>query len=79
MGRWQQVLAEALGQNLAVGVRAAAADHLGRAPTRAELTAARRAATVSPPSVVPACSTCLAPMPTTMPAIATIWCWRSRM
>jgi hypothetical protein len=44
LGRWQQVLADALDQNLAVGVRAAVADHLGRAPTRAELTAARRAA-----------------------------------
>jgi hypothetical protein len=44
MGRWQQVLADALDQNLAIGVRAAVADHLGRAPTRAELTAARRAA-----------------------------------
>jgi hypothetical protein len=44
LGRWQQVLAEALDQNLAIGVRAAVADHLGRAPTRAELTAARRAA-----------------------------------
>jgi hypothetical protein len=43
-GRWQQVLADALDQNLAIGVRAAVADHLGRAPTRAELTAARRAA-----------------------------------
>ena len=31
-------------QNLAIGVRAAVADHLGRSPTRAELTAARRAA-----------------------------------
>ena len=31
-------------KNLAIGVRAAVADHLGRAPTRAELTAARRAA-----------------------------------
>ncbi len=31
-------------QNIAVGVRAAVADHLGRAPTRAELNAARRAA-----------------------------------
>jgi hypothetical protein len=40
----QQVLAEALDENLAIGVRAAVADHLGRAPTRAELTAARRAA-----------------------------------
>ena len=44
LGRWQQVLTDALNQNLAIGVRAAVADHLGRAPTRAELTAARRAA-----------------------------------
>src|SRR6185312_13702458 len=44
MGRWQQVLSDALDQNLAIGVRAAVADHLGRAPTRSELTAARRAA-----------------------------------
>jgi hypothetical protein len=44
LGRWQQVLAEALEHNLAIGVRAAVADHLGRGPTRAELTAARRAA-----------------------------------
>jgi hypothetical protein len=43
-GRWQQVLADALDQNLAIGVGAAVADHLGRTPTRAELTAARRAA-----------------------------------
>jgi transcriptional regulator with XRE-family HTH domain len=44
LGRWQQVLADALDRNLAIGVRAAVADHLGRAPTRAELSAARRAA-----------------------------------
>jgi hypothetical protein len=44
LGRWQQALADALDQNLAIGVRAAVADHLGRAPSRAELTAARRAA-----------------------------------
>jgi hypothetical protein len=44
LGRWQRVLSDALDQNLAIGVRAAVADHLGRAPTRAELTAARRAA-----------------------------------
>lgn len=44
LGRWQQVLIDALDQNLAIGVRAAVADHLGRVPTRAELTAARRAA-----------------------------------
>jgi hypothetical protein len=40
----QQVFAEALDHNLAVGVRATVIDHLGRAPTRAELNAARRAA-----------------------------------
>jgi lambda repressor-like predicted transcriptional regulator len=44
LGRWQQVLTDALDQNLSIGVRAAVVDHLGRAPTRAELTAARRAA-----------------------------------
>jgi hypothetical protein len=44
LGRWQQVLVDALDQNLAIGVRAAVVDHLGRAPSRAELTAARRAA-----------------------------------
>jgi hypothetical protein len=44
LGRWQQVLADALDQNLAIGVQAAVADHLGREPTCAELTAARRAA-----------------------------------
>ena len=44
LGRWQQVLADGLDQNLAIGVRAAVADHLGPVPTRAELTAARRAA-----------------------------------
>jgi hypothetical protein len=44
LGRWQQVLADALDHNHAIGVRAAVADHLGRAPTRAELNAARRAA-----------------------------------
>jgi hypothetical protein len=43
LGRWQQVLADAFEQNLAIGVRAAVVDHLGRAPTRAELNAARRA------------------------------------
>jgi IS5 family transposase len=32
LGRWQQVLVDALDQNRAIGVRAAVADHLGRAP-----------------------------------------------
>jgi hypothetical protein len=44
LGRLQQVFAEALDQNLVVGVRATVIDHLGRAPTRAELNVARRAA-----------------------------------
>jgi hypothetical protein len=44
LGRWQQVLTDALEANLAIGVRATVADHLGRTPSRAELNAARRAA-----------------------------------
>jgi hypothetical protein len=44
LGRWQQVLTDALDRNRAIGVHAAVVDHLGRAPSRAELTAARRAA-----------------------------------
>ena len=63
LGRWQQVLADALEQNLAIGVRAAVADHLGRTPSRAELNAARRAATVSRPWVrqaaLPVCCVCV--------------------
>ena len=49
------------------------------APTRAELAAARRAAHGLAPSVVLAYFMCQAPMPTTMQAIATTWCWRSRL
>ena len=33
-GWWQQVLADALDQNLALGVRAAVADHVGKRPGR---------------------------------------------
>jgi hypothetical protein len=44
LGRWQQVVADALDQNRAIGVREGFADHLGRTPTWAELSAARRAA-----------------------------------
>jgi hypothetical protein len=44
LGRWQQILANALDENVAVGLRATVTDNRGRAPTRAELTAARRAA-----------------------------------
>ena len=44
LGRWQQVLADGLDQNLAIGVPAVVADDLGRTPTRSELNAARRAA-----------------------------------
>jgi hypothetical protein len=34
LGCWQQVLADALEQNLAIGVGAAVFDHLGRAPPK---------------------------------------------
>jgi hypothetical protein len=80
LGRWQQVLADALDQNLAIGVRAAVADHLGRAPSRAELTAARRAAhSLAALGRAPVCFTCRVRMRTPMQATATIWCWRGRM
>jgi hypothetical protein len=36
LGVGSRLLTDALDQNLAIGVRAAVADHLGRAPTRAE-------------------------------------------
>jgi hypothetical protein len=77
LGCWQQVLADALDQDLAVGVRAAVGDHLGRTPTRAELTAARRAAHSLAASVVLAYFMCRVPM--AIQAIAPIWCSRSRM
>ena len=79
LGRWQQVLADALDENLAIGVRAAVADHLGRAPTRAELIAARRAAHSLAALGRARVFTCRASMVTTMQATAAIWCWRSRM
>jgi hypothetical protein len=71
LGRWQQVLVDALDKNLAIGVRAAVADHLGRAPTRAELTAARRAAhSLAASGRAPERLICQARMPTTVQAIA---------
>jgi hypothetical protein len=44
LGRWQQVLMEALAEHKAVGVRAVVVSHLGREATRAELNATRQAA-----------------------------------
>ena len=41
---WQTVLAEALNEQEVIGVRAIATAHLGHEPTRAQITAARRAA-----------------------------------
>jgi hypothetical protein len=79
LGRSQQVLADALDQTLAIGVRAAVADHFGRSPTRLNSPLLDEPPTVSPPSVVPACLTCRAPMRTPMRATGRIWCWRSRM
>ena len=79
LGRWQQVLTDALDQNVAIGVRAAVADHLGRAPTRAELIAARRAAHSLAALGRARCSTCRVRTRTRMEVTASIWCWRSRM
>jgi hypothetical protein len=44
LGPLAAVLANAIDENVAVGVRATVTDNLGREPTRAELNAARRAA-----------------------------------
>jgi hypothetical protein len=60
LGRWQQVLADALDQNLAIVVRAAVADHLGRVPTRAERLLLDEPPTVWPPSWLGASSRFLA-------------------
>ena len=78
LGRWQQVLADAVDQNLAIGIRAAVADHLGRAPTRAELTAARRAAHSLAALGRARVLHMPGPMLTTMQATAIIRCWPSR-
>jgi hypothetical protein len=78
LGRWQQVLADGLDKNVAIGVRAAVADHLGRALTRAELNGARRAAPVSPCSAVPKCFMCRGPTRMLIQATATAWSWQSR-
>jgi hypothetical protein len=59
------------------GVRAAVADHLGRAPTRAELTAVRRAAHSFAALGRARLLHCRVPMGTTMPVTAATWCWRS--
>jgi hypothetical protein len=53
LGRWQQVLADALDQNLAISVRAAVADHLGRAPAGLSSRLHDAPPTVSRLSVVP--------------------------
>lgn len=57
VGPMQQVLAHTLERHLAICVRSAVTDHLDRAPTRAERTAARpgaRLAPAFPREVVPA-------------------------
>jgi predicted DNA-binding transcriptional regulator AlpA len=78
LGRWQRVLSDALDQNLAIGVRATVADHLGRVPTRAELIAARRAAHSLAGLRRARVFAYRALMWTPMQAIAPIWCWPNR-
>jgi Homeodomain-like domain len=79
LGRWQQVLADALDENLAIGVRAAVTDHLVDLRTGLSSPPHDELPTVSPPLVVLACFTCRVLRQTTMQATATILCWRSRM
>jgi hypothetical protein len=43
-GQWRDILASALAEHEAISVRGTVISHLRRAPTRAEITAARRAA-----------------------------------
>jgi hypothetical protein len=78
LGRWQQVLVDGLDKNVAMGVRAVVADHLGRAPTRAELTAARRAAHSL--AVLGRAQVLHVAGPTRMliQATAATWSWQSR-
>ena len=75
LGRWQQVFADALDQNLAIGVRAAVADHLGRTPPELSSLPRDEPPTVSPRRVAPACSMCREPMADDVQVIAPIWCW----
>ena len=44
LGRWQQVLVDALAEHETVAVQTVVENHLGRRPSRSELTAAQRAA-----------------------------------
>jgi Sigma-70, region 4/Homeodomain-like domain len=79
LGRWQRVLADALDQNLAIGVQQRSLIISIEPPPGLSLLPHDEQPMVSPPSVVPACCTCRVPMRTPTPATATIWCWRSRM
>jgi hypothetical protein len=49
LGRWQRALADALDQNLAIGVRAAVADHLDPAPPGPNSPLRNEPPIVSPP------------------------------
>ena len=57
LGRWQQVLADALDQNLAIGVRAAVADHWVEPPPGLNSPPHDEPPPASPPLVGPACVT----------------------
>jgi hypothetical protein len=72
LGRWQQVLVDALDEYLAIGVRAAVADHLDRAPPGRSSRLPDEPPTVSLARIVPACFTCQLPMPAMMQVIAPI-------
>jgi hypothetical protein len=74
LGRWQQVLADALDQNLAIGVRAAVADISDECLLGLSSRPHDEPPTVSPPQVVPASFTCQVLVWRLMQAIAIIWC-----
>jgi lambda repressor-like predicted transcriptional regulator len=79
LGRWQQVLADGLAKNLAIGVRAAVADHLGRSP---EPSWADRGRTSRPSSrrsrSCPRASCAQGRHGRLIQATATTWSWQSR-
>lgn len=77
-GRWQQVLTDAIDKNLAIGVRAAVADHLGRTRPGPNLLLLDEPPMVSLDLAVPVCFTCRGRMRTAMQGIATTSSWQSQ-
>jgi hypothetical protein len=78
LDRWQQMLADALDQNVAIGVRRLSLI-ISAAPQR-ELSSPPPDGqpTVSPSSAVPKCFMCRVPTRMLIQATATTWSWQSQ-